>query len=125
MSAKSNGAESNAAVDKLIAEANLIENAKKTVPAQGEKNNTSDGSQKPELTVIEGEKKSFKERLTSVTEKLKENKKTVMAVGAAVGIVALTFAKYAKKQAEEALVEVIDEPAGDDTTEKTSDENAA
>jgi NAD-dependent SIR2 family protein deacetylase len=119
--AKNNAAESTSNVDKLLDEAGV----KKTVPAQtkDEKATPLEG-QKPELTVIEGEKKTLKERLASVSEKLKENKKAVIAVGAAVGVAALAFVKYAKKQAEEALVEVTDEPTGDDTTEQ-ADESAA
>lgn len=55
----------------------------------------------PELEVIEGGKKSLKERLTSVTEKLKENKKVVAGVAVSVALAAVAFAKFAAKQAVE------------------------
>jgi coenzyme F420-reducing hydrogenase gamma subunit len=90
-----------------------------TVPAQAEEVDVdartceSQVDESPELTVIEGGKKSLKERLAVVTEKLKENKKVLITVGAAAGVAALAFAKYAKKKAEEALaVEPLDEAEG-------------
>ncbi|WPJ30791.1 hypothetical protein [Streptomyces phage Psst4] len=90
-----------------------------TVPAQNEK--ASEGqttpsrvvdapvkgdTEAPELEVVEGGKKSLKERLVGVTEKLKENKKVVAGVAVSVALAAVAFAKFAAKQAvEETLSE--------------------
>jgi hypothetical protein len=81
------------------AEENLV------VPAQSEKASEleviEETTEAPELEVIEGGKKSFKERLVSVTEKLKENKKVVAGVAVSVALAAVAFAKFAAKQADE------------------------
>ncbi|QEQ93827.1 hypothetical protein SEA_CHERRYBLOSSOM_48 [Streptomyces phage CherryBlossom] len=76
-----------------------------TVPAQNEKVVTGEAieetAETPELEVVEGGKKSFKERLVGVTEKLKENKKVVAGVAVSVALAAVAFAKFAAKQAAE------------------------
>lgn len=97
-------AESNGNADKLIAEAKLVENAKKTtVPAQGSSEDAKTGE--PELTVIEGGKKSLKDQLVGVVEKVKAHKRAVITAGVLVGTAALAFAKYsAKKAAEEVII---------------------
>lgn len=82
-----------------------------SVPAQNEKVSepkvvtsevVEEATETPELEVIEGGKKSFKERLVGVTEKLKENKKVVAGVAVSVALAAVAFAKFAAKQAVEA-----------------------
>lgn len=120
--------------------ADLVEQAveeKLVVPAQAEGEakdveettaaDTETNENGPELKVIEGGKKSLKERLAGVTEKLKKNQKALIAVGAAASVAALAFAKYAKKKAEEALVEEQVEPEPfEDTSDATeTDESAA
>ncbi|UOW93196.1 hypothetical protein SEA_TONYSTARCH_47 [Streptomyces phage TonyStarch] len=76
-----------------------------TVPAQNEKVVTGEvieeTAETPELEVVEGGKKSFKERLVGVTEKLKENKKVVAGVAVSVALAAVAFAKFAAKQTTE------------------------
>lgn len=76
-----------------------------TVPAQNEKASEAQvvegTTEAPELEVVEGGKKSFKERLVGVTEKLKENKKVVAGVTVSVALAAVAFAKFAAKQAVE------------------------
>ncbi|QAY17167.1 hypothetical protein SEA_MADAMATO_49 [Streptomyces phage Madamato] len=85
-----------------------------TVPAQSENASepkvvtgevVEETTETPELEVVEGGKKSLKERLESVTEKLKENKKVVAGVVVTVGLAAVAFAKFAAKQAVEAPVD--------------------
>lgn len=87
--------------------ADLVDQAveeKLVVPAQAEgEAKIEETTEAPELKVIEGGKKSLKERLSEATGHLKKNQKVLIAVGAAASIAALTFAKYAKKKAEEAL----------------------
>lgn len=74
------------------------------------------GTENDTPQVVAGEteetKKSLKERLGSVTDKLKANKKNLALVGAAAAVATVAFLKYAKKKAEEALVE--DMPADDE-----------
>jgi coenzyme F420-reducing hydrogenase gamma subunit len=93
--------------------ADLVDQAveeKLVVPAQAEgeakveeTGNAAETTETPELKVIEGGKKSLKERLSEVTGHLKKNQKALIAVGAAASVAALAFAKYAKKKAEETL----------------------
>ncbi|WPJ30658.1 hypothetical protein [Streptomyces phage Psst1] len=84
-----------------------------TVPAQSEQVSEAkvvagevveDGpvTEGPELELVEGGKKTFKERVAYVTEKLKENKKIVAGVTVSVALAAVAFAKFAAKQAVEA-----------------------
>lgn len=125
MSSAKNNAASADAVEKVLAESGLNPQAtskKATVPAQadGEKSeNTDDVQTEDEPTPA----KSLKSRLTSVTAKLKKNKKTFIAVSAIAAAATVTFVKYAKKQAEEVLVEVetvlepeLDHPADESST---------
>jgi hypothetical protein len=119
------GAESNSHVDALIAEANLV--GKASVPAQGsEVTDQSDEKtgekETPDLAVVEGDKKSLKERLAAVTEQVKKNKKAVAATVAVVGVATLAVVKYVKKQAEQIVVE---EPTDDENADETTDESAA
>lgn len=99
-----------------------------TVPAQAEGEQTVEepktGEQEPKLTVVEGGKKSLKERLAEVAKTAKDNRKVLVGVGATIGAAALLFVKYAKRKAEEALVEAAesDEVADD---QPATDESAA
>lgn len=103
-----------------------------TVPAQAEgeqdgpqvTDKKSDQTEAPELTVVEGGKKSLKERLAEVAKTAKDNRKVLVGVGATIGAATLLFVKYAKRKAEEALVEAAesDEVADD---QPTTDESAA
>lgn len=89
---------------------------KLVVPAQAEgeqdgpKEPLSGEKDAPELSVIEGGKKTLKERFAQVAEKVKANKKNVaIAVGAAASVATLAFVQYAKKKAEAALFEAANE----------------
>lgn len=96
--------------DKLVTE---------TVPAQPKGDQeTVVVEEQVELTIVEGEKKTFKERLAVVTEKLKENKKALIAVGATAGVAAIAFLQYAKNKA----AEVIEENSTEESVE-TAEEN--
>lgn len=104
---------------------------KLVVPAQAEgeqdgpqvTDEKSDQTEAPELTVVVGGKKSLKERLAEVTQKAKDNRKILVGVGATVGAATLLFVKYAKRKAEEALVEIVDEATDED--QPATDESAA
>lgn len=100
---------------------------KLVVPAQAEEPKTGDAQADPksdgtpELEVIEGGKKSLKERLAELkAKKLHTNKKIVLSVAATIGVATLAFIKYAKRKAEESLVE---DESGDDQL-KTDDSAA-
>jgi hypothetical protein len=88
-----------AAEDKLVT----------TVPAQAEGEKSKVSEPQDSGSGEKNVKKSLKDRLTVVTEKLKANKKVVIAVGAAVGVATIAFVKYAKKQAEAAIDETLTE----------------
>lgn len=49
------------------------------------------------------EKKSVKDRLAGLTEKLKQNKKTLIGVAAVAGAATFTLVKYVKSQATEVV----------------------
>ena len=99
------------------AEENLVE---KTVPVQGEGKKTGEKVHvitdveeqggEPELTVIEGGKKSLKDRVTAVAEKVKANQKTFIAVGIAAAAATVAVAKVvAKRSLEKELAKAEDE----------------
>ena len=70
---------------------------------------TSQGSD-PELTVIQGGKKTLKERLTAVAKKVEENKKAVIALGIAAAATTVAIAKVvAKRSLEKELAKAEDE----------------
>ena len=88
-----------------------------SVPAQNEKVSepkvvtgevVEETAETPELEIVEGGKKSLKERLVGVTEKLKENKKVVAGVAVSVALAAVAFAKFAAKQAVEETEEDVE-----------------
>lgn len=83
-----------AAEENLVVPTQKNENSDKPVEVVEETTETTE--------VVEGDKKSFKERLVGVTEKLKENKKVVAGVAVSVALAAVAFAKFAAKQAVEA-----------------------
>jgi hypothetical protein len=100
-----------------------------TVPAQAEPETVTEGEKSnpaeeqnsgPELSVVEGGKKSAKEKLTAVFAKAKEKKNALILLGVVTGAVAVAIAKAAKKQAVAAL-ENLDE----ETTDNNSDETPA
>lgn len=92
------------------AEENLVE---KTVPTQdkGEKTEVTvnakavspetEKDDKPELTVLDGGKKSFKERMTALAKKVEENKKVFVAVGIAAAAATVAVAKVVAKRSLE------------------------
>lgn len=96
------------------AEENLV------VPTQAEGEKTAkqqepvveaakDGEE-PTLTVIEGGKKSLKERLTAVAKKVEENKKAFVAVGIAAAAASVAIAKVvAKRSLEKELAQAENE----------------
>jgi len=110
---------------------------KLVVPAQGEKTTQEtvveekvETTEEPTLTVIDGGKKSLKDRLTALAKKVEENKKTVIAVGLAVAAATVAVAKVAAKRS----LENEDAQAEDDEVEQyeeikntavASDETAA
>lgn len=51
----------------------------------------------------------FKARLASLTNLVKENKRAIVALGAAAVVAGVAFAKYAKKKVEEEIVETLAE----------------
>lgn len=78
------------------------------VPSQGEKvteetvvEEKIEVTEEPELTVIEGGKKTLKERLTALAKKVEENKKTVVAVGIAAAAATVAVAKVVAKRSLE------------------------
>lgn len=95
---------------KVTAESVAAQAAEENLVVPTQKNENSDKpvevveetTEVVELEVVEGDKKSFKERLVGVTEKLKENKKVVAGVAVSVALAAVAFAKFAAKQAVEA-----------------------
>lgn len=122
----SNAKNNTGATPKDVADKALAE--KLVVPAQGNVEITDDGvtvttsEPKTDGSVDSGSgektKKSYKDRLAGVTAKLKENKKTLVMVGATIAVATLAFAKYAKKQAEQALTEASDEETVTEDQEK-------
>lgn len=105
---KNTNSNENFTVEDVVAKA--TEEKLVTVPTQsdGEKMDAAPSKKTVEEELQElcdqaDEKKSFKSRLESMTEKLKENKKTLLAVGAAVTVATIAFAKFAKKQATEVI----------------------
>ncbi|QEQ93741.1 hypothetical protein SEA_JAYLOCIRAPTOR_48 [Streptomyces phage Jaylociraptor] len=94
---------------KVTAESVAAQAAEENLVVPTQKNENSDKpvevvketTEVVELEVVEGDKKSFKERLVGVTEKLKENKKVVAGVAVSVALAAVAFAKFAAKQTTE------------------------
>lgn len=89
-----------------------------TVPAQAEGEKSEET---PDLTVLEGGKKSLKERLASVGEKLKANKNALVALGAVAAVATVAVVKYVKQRAEETVLELVeDEDVADGTDESAA-----
>ncbi|QPX71435.1 hypothetical protein SscP1EGY_37 [Streptomyces phage SscP1EGY] len=92
---------------------------KLVVPAQGEKvteetvvEEKIEVTEEPELTVIEGGKKTLKERAKALAEKVKANQKTVVAVGIAAAAATVAVAKVvAKRSVEKELTQAENETA--------------
>jgi hypothetical protein len=109
---KTAGRESNENVDKLISEANLVDNAKKTVPAQGE----STDSITEDTTATDGEvdnsKKSAKDRLKALVQKAKNNRQFFLGVATGVVGTSIMAMVMAAKEKVEDVVEltIADEP---------------
>lgn len=111
--AANNNAKKTVTAEDVVAEA--AEKKLITVPAQSEDASepkvvtgkvVEEGETGPDLELIEGGKVTLKERLASITEKLKQNKKVVAGVAVTVGLATVAFVKFAAKQAvEEALDE--------------------
>lgn len=89
---------------------------KLVVPAQGEKvteetvvEEKVEVAEEPALTVIEGGKKSLKERMTALAEKVEKNKKAFIAVGIAAAAATVAVAKVvAKRSLEKELAQAED-----------------
>jgi hypothetical protein len=100
----------------------MAEEKNATVPAQATPEVTTD-SETPDLTVIDGGKKSLKERLSSLAVKVKANKNAFIAVGAVAAVAAVAVVKFVKQQAEEVILESVG--SDDEVAEDTADESAA
>jgi len=82
---------------------------KLVVPAQGEKvaeetvveEKVEVTTEEPELTVIEGGKKSLKDRVTALAKKVEKNKKAFIAVGIAAAAATVAVAKVVAKRSVE------------------------
>lgn len=82
---------------------------KLVVPSQGEKvteetvveEKVEVTTEEPALTVIEGGKKSLKERAKALAEKVEKNKKAVIAVGIAAAAATVAVAKVVAKRSLE------------------------
>lgn len=113
---------SNTTAKKNVSPADVVEKAvddKLVVPAQaeGEKkvmepsdvqkgDEEQDGPQsEPKLTVIEGGKRTFKNKLSAAKEKVAQRKKALLVTVGVVGTITLIAVKYAKSKAEEILDE--------------------
>lgn len=100
----SNNAKTNVTPADVAAKAAEEKLVEPTVPAQAEGEKTkvdADTTETPKLTVLEGSKKSLKERLAAVTEKVKENKKAFVAIGIASAAATVAIAKIAAKRSLE------------------------
>lgn len=105
------------------------EEKKVTVPQQSEgetfveeakAESNSDTNEQPELTVIDGGKKTAKERVAALIEKAKENKKFFigMAVGALTTTIAIALSAKEKEQTEELVYDDELNPPVDPVTGK-------
>lgn len=103
------------------------------VPAQAEKAEKATEepvaeTEAPELKIVKGEtvdKKTLKERVGELAKKAKGNKNVLIAAGTVATVSVLAFMKYAKKKAEEALVEAANEElAMDDVQTEAADDSA-
>jgi hypothetical protein len=108
--------EKNITADDVVAEAKnqgLINDA--TIPAQGnESGHNEDSNEQPELTVIEGGKKTLKDRLKSTIKTVKDNKKPILITLGVIGAVTFTAVKFAAKTVVEEIVENADENSAED-----------
>lgn len=75
-----------------------------TVPQQSEAPTEEQADEQPELTLDEGGKKSFKDRLKDLTEQLEKNKKAIAVLGSVAAVVAVALVKAAKKKTVEVVV---------------------
>lgn len=83
-----------------------------------------DGDQsEPKLTLIEGGKRTLKNKLGGVITKAGQHKKALLGTIAVVGTITLVAVKYAKNKAEEILDENATEEIDSETT-VTADESA-
>ncbi len=109
---------------------------KLVVPQQGEKvteEKVEVTTEEPALTVIEGGKKSLKERAKALAEKVEKNKKAVIAVGIAAAAAGVAVAKIIAKrslekelaQTEETVVKFDEDGHMIDPDKVASDETSA
>lgn len=75
----------------------------------------------PKLTLIEGGKRTLKNKLGGVIAKAGQHKKALLGTIAVVGTVTLVAVKYAKNKAEE----VLDESAAEEIDSENTDETVA
>jgi hypothetical protein len=110
-----------AAEEKLVVPTQADKPAVSTVEITEDGVSILDEQDTPELTVIEGEKgakKSFKERVSELGEKLKANKKALALTVAAVGVTTVAVVTFVKTQAVAALDEVVAEEVELDRAKK-------
>lgn len=128
-----------ATVNDVVAEATKDKLVAESVPAQKKETveekvevKVEESTEDPKLTVIEGGKKSLKDRLADLGKKAKENKNIVIAVGATIVATSIAVAKVSAKKAlekEEAKGLVYDDeqnppvdPITGEILEKSTDE---
>lgn len=95
-----------------------------TVPQQSEtpaEETVEVTEEKTEMTLEEGGKKSFKERLNALTKQLQKNQKAIAVLGSVAAVVAVAVVKAAKKKATEVVV--LDEEPSDYEQELTDAKN--
>lgn len=106
--------------EKLVVPAQAEGEKKVVEPIDVQKGNDTDdqADEVVSLTLLEGGKKTLKGKLSSVADKVRENKKAVLGTVAVVGVITLAVVKYAKK----AAVEVLDENLTEDEKQSIQDD---
>jgi cob(I)alamin adenosyltransferase len=113
-----NNSKNNVTAADVVAEASKDRLIAEAVPAQGEKKTVTEEvkvtveetTEDPKLTIIEGGKKSLKERAKALAEKVEKNKKAFIAVGIAAAAATVAVAKVvAKRSLEKELAQAENE----------------
>ena len=94
-----NAKNSNVTAESVAAQAAEDKLVTPTVPAQSQpapdQEVVVEDTETPHLVLVDGGKKTLKERMAFVAKKLKENKKVVSGVAVAVVLAAVAFSKFA------------------------------